>query len=84
MIRLESRHDIAFPREMVWPVLSKTDWLNRSVGLPPVRYAMQPLVEGGSAVTARARVFGRELRWRELPFEWLEPEFYRVWRIEMK
>jgi class 3 adenylate cyclase len=81
VIRLESRHDIAFPREAVWPILSKTDWLNRSVGLPAVHYEIQPRTEGGSTVTAHARVFGLETRWRELPFEWLEPEFYRVRRV---
>lgn len=81
MIRLESQHDIAFPREAIWPVLSKTDWLNRSLGLPPVNYDIEPRAEGGSAATARARFLGREMRWRELPFEWLEPEFYRVHRI---
>jgi class 3 adenylate cyclase len=62
-------------------VLSKTDWLNRSFGLPPVNYDIEPQAEGGSSVTARARIFGQEMRWRELPFEWLEPEFYRVHRI---
>jgi hypothetical protein len=30
---------------------------------------------------ARARVLGRELRWHEFPFEWLESEFYCVQRI---
>ena len=81
MIRLESRHDIAFPREAVWPVLSKTDWFNRSLGLPPVKYDIQPQAEGGSVVMAHARILGLEMRWRELPFEWSEPEFYRVHRI---
>ncbi len=81
MIRIESQHDLAFPRETVWPALSKTDWLNRSLGLPPVSYEIEPRVEGGSNAMARARILGMELRWRELPFEWLEPEFYRVRRI---
>ena len=81
MIRLESQHDIAFPREAIWPVLSKTDWLNRSLGLPAVKYDIEPRAEGGSVTKARARIVGMEMRWRELPFEWLEPEFYRVHRI---
>ncbi|HWY77484.1 MAG TPA: DUF5939 domain-containing protein [Verrucomicrobiae bacterium] len=81
MIRLESRHRIAFPPAAVWPALSNTDWLNRALGLPPVRYSIQPLPEGSSLIMARARIFGREMRWREYPFEWLEPEFYRVHRV---
>jgi hypothetical protein len=70
VIRLESQHELAFPREAVWPVLSRTDWLNRSLGLPAVDYRLEPRAEGGSQPTARARAFGQELRWLELPFEW--------------
>ncbi len=81
VIRVESQHDIAFPREAVWPVLSNTDWLNRAIGLPPVNYDIQPRAEGGSAITSRARMFGMAMTWRELPFEWSEPDFYRVRRV---
>src|SRR5690242_11357356 len=81
MIQIESRHELAFPREAVWPILSKTDWLNRALRIPPVAYEVQPRPEGGSWVTARAKILGREMRWRELPFEWLEPEYYHVRRI---
>ena len=80
-VRLESRHQLPFAREVIWPVLRRTDWLNHSVGLPPVTYQFAPRTEGGSEVRAEARLFGRTLRWRELPFEWSEPEFYRVRRI---
>jgi class 3 adenylate cyclase len=72
---------MAFPREAVWPVLSQTDWINRSAGLPPVTYAVKPTEGGGSFVTGAARLWGREIRWLENPFEWLEPEFYRVHRV---
>src|SRR6185436_18558604 len=81
MIRLESQHVLSFPPEAVWPVLSRTDWINRSVGLPAVTYDLARNPEGGSTVRARARMLGAEVRWLELPFEWLEPEFYRVHRI---
>jgi class 3 adenylate cyclase len=81
VIRLESQHSIPCPREEVWPVLSKTDWINRAMGLPAVAYQITPRAEGGGAVIARARLLGAELRWQEIPFEWLEPEFYRVHRL---
>ncbi|MGB8166927.1 MAG: DUF5939 domain-containing protein [Chthoniobacteraceae bacterium] len=80
MIRLETHYNIPFPREAVWPVLSKTDWINRSMGLPAVDYEFTPLSEGGSVVRGRSRLPLGEMRWREFPFEWLEPEFYRVRR----
>jgi adenylate cyclase len=81
VISWESQFVFSFPREAVWPALSKTDWLNRSLGLPPVQYQIQPAAEGGSLVTASASAFGLKMRWREFPFEWLEPEFYRVHRV---
>jgi class 3 adenylate cyclase len=80
-IRLESQHDVSFPPKAVWPILSRTEWLNRSVGLPPVSYDMKPRDEGGTTIIARARMLGQELRWQEFPFEWSEPEFYQVRRI---
>src|SRR5438876_885325 len=72
---------VRFGEVFVRPVLSKTDWLNRSIGLPPVSYEIEPRPEGGSTVMARARLLGLEMRWQEFPFEWLEPEFYHVHRI---
>jgi adenylate cyclase len=81
VIRFESQYDLPFPPEAVWPALSNTDWVNRSLGLPAVRYEFTANAEGGSTVRARARAAGLEVAWRELPFEWLEPEFYRVRRI---
>ena len=80
MIRIESQHDLSFPPETVWPVLRQTDWINRSLGLPPVKYNINAQNEGGSIVTARTRMLGTEMRWREFPFEWLEPEYYHVHR----
>ena len=81
VIRFESLHDLPFPREAVWPALANTDWMNRSLGLPAVQYQFIANAEGGSTVRARARVAGLEVAWQELPFEWLEPEFYSVRRV---
>ncbi len=81
MIRIETHYDLPFPRELVWPVLSKTDWINRSMGLPPVEYQFRAKAEGGSTIRARSRLPIGAMRWREFPFEWLEPEFYRVHRV---
>ncbi|MBI3414881.1 MAG: adenylate/guanylate cyclase domain-containing protein [Verrucomicrobia bacterium] len=81
VIRIEREFAVPFPTREIWPVLSQTDWINRSLGLPPVTYEFKPAPAGGSEVMARARMFGTELRWREHPFEWLENEFYRVQRV---
>ena len=80
-LKFESLHDLPFPPETVWPGINNTDWVNRSLGLPPVSYEFTAKPEGGSSVRARARIAGLETVWQEFPFEWLEPEFYRVRRV---
>jgi adenylate cyclase len=79
-INTEIFFDLPFPRSAVWPVFSQTDWLNRSLGLPAVSYQTEPLAEGGSAIFGSAKIAGMNLRWREWPFEWNEPEFHVVRR----
>jgi adenylate cyclase len=81
VIQFESQHNLPFPPEAVWPALSKTDWMNRALGLPPVHYEFTANAEGGSTTRARAQVAGLEVVWQEFPFEWLEPEFYHVRRV---
>ena len=81
MIRLETRHKFPSAPAAVWSCLSKTDWLNRALGLPPVNYQTEARPEGGSWITAQAKLPLGQLRWRELPFEWLEPRFYSVRRL---
>src|SRR5947209_3496447 len=80
-VKTEALFEFPFPREQVWAVLSKTDWLNRAAGLPPVNYTIELLPEGGTRVWASAKMFGLAFRWEERPFEWHEPEFYRVERF---
>ena len=81
LVKIETTVALPQPRAAVWPVLARTDWLNRAIGLPPVKYTIEPLPEGGSKITARAKVFGVPMAWREFPFEWTEPEFYQVRRV---
>lgn len=81
LVKIEENVELPHPRATVWPALSRTDWINRSVKLPAVRYEVEPLPEGGSKITAHAKTFGVPLAWRELPFEWTEPEFHQVKRI---
>ena len=80
-VKIEETVELPHPRAAVWPILAKTDWINRAVGLPPVNYEVRPLPEGGSEVIAHARLLGIPLVWQEFPFEWTEPEFYQVRRI---
>ena len=81
LVKIEATVELSQPRAALWPVLAKTDWVNRAIKLPSVRYEIEPLPEGGSNVTARASFLGIPLVWREFPFEWTEPEFYQVRRV---
>jgi class 3 adenylate cyclase len=81
LIKIEETVELPHPRAAAWPILARTDWINRAVGVPPVRYEVKPLPEGGSEITARAKILGQNLECRELPFEWTEPDFYQVRRI---
>ncbi len=81
LIKIEETVELPHPRAAVWPLLARTDWINRAVKLPAVRYEVEPLPEGGSKITAHAKVFGIPLAWREFPFEWTEREFHQVRRV---
>ena len=37
LVQLEETVELPQPRAAVWPILAKTDWVNRAIGLPPVR-----------------------------------------------
>src|SRR5882757_5802426 len=81
LVNIEETIELPYSRAAVWPILARTDWLNRAIGLPPVKYVIEPLPEGGSKVTAHAKILGLPLVWQEFPFEWTEPEFYQVRRV---
>jgi class 3 adenylate cyclase len=81
LVKIEETLELPHPRASVWPILARTDWINRAVGLPPVKYDIKPRPEGGSEITAHAKIFGFRLAWREFPFEWTEPEYYQVRRV---
>jgi class 3 adenylate cyclase len=81
LVKIEETMELPHSRVAVWPILARTDWLNRAIGLPPVKYDVEPLPEGGSKIIARAKILGLPLVWQEFPFEWTEPEFYQVRRV---
>ena len=71
---------LASSAEALWPLISATDTLNREWGLPAVDYVATPNLRGGSDLKARATIRGFNLEWDELPFDWIEPVFWRVQR----
>jgi adenylate cyclase len=49
-VEFEARGRFAVPPERLWPLVSDTQRLNRALGLPPMRFTVQPLPTGGSRV----------------------------------
>src|SRR5258708_39870685 len=52
----EKIYRLPFPAAQVWPVLNKTDWLNRSLGLPPLKYQLETFASGGTHRIRTTRV----------------------------
>ncbi|MFK7991315.1 MAG: protein kinase [Sandaracinaceae bacterium] len=59
--------------EALWPHVSNTERLNRAAGLDDVSWSHHPDGDGYVKTEGRFRAAGMELRWRENPFEWVEP-----------
>jgi class 3 adenylate cyclase len=79
-MEFETSVRVEAPREAVWPLLADTERLNREVGLPAIRFEFRPRPAGGTETWATLRLGGMTLRYREHPFEWAQPEFYRIRR----
>jgi class 3 adenylate cyclase len=79
-MEFETSVRVEAPREAVWPLLADTERLNREVGLPAIRFEFRPWPAGGTETWATLRVGSVTLRYREHPFEWAQPEFYRIRR----
>ncbi|MBI2926112.1 MAG: adenylate/guanylate cyclase domain-containing protein [Verrucomicrobia bacterium] len=76
-IKIEGTWELPFTRAEVWPLLSRTDWLTQSLGLPSAARCARPLPNGGVAVFGQGRFAGLRLQWEEVPLDWLEEEFFR-------
>jgi class 3 adenylate cyclase len=81
VIRFVRQRDYPMSVEEAWRLLADTDHLNRTVGLPSVRFSPLDGPDGGLARRAEARAFGVvPLAWTEYPFNWVRNRSYRVRR----
>jgi len=77
-IRFERQRHYPMSLTEAWRLLADTDHLNRSIGLPPIKFSTlpDPLLRG-----AEAKAFGVfPVRWKEFPFEWVREQRYVVRR----
>jgi len=81
-LRFVAEQQIPLPLEQVWELLSNTDHLNRTLGLPPVSYGAPVDTKEGFYREASAQIFKIfSLSWKEYPFEWIRNERYTVLRL---
>lgn len=79
-MRLTRRIELPAPPAALWGVLSDTDRLNRSFGLPPVTYTAP--APGGVVRGARSFLLGPfALEWDEHPFDWSEGRRFTLERV---
>lgn len=72
---------VPLPRSAVWELLSRTEHLNRVIGLFPIRRRTFRPAAGALVQELTARVFGVvPMRWREHPFQWVRELDYSVVR----
>ncbi len=79
-IRLEMERSFPVRPDLLWEILANTDDLDRESGLPTVAFGPVVVSAEGFFRQASSRLFGKSLRWREYPFEWVRGERYAVLR----
>jgi len=75
-IRVEREVRLSSPPAVLWPLLSNTNRLNRSLGLPENDVSRS----GAYERAVRARVLGLTVSWREAPFEYVAGRYYALRR----
>ena len=66
----------------VWELLSNTEHLNRTIGLPSVVYEAPVVTDADFYRHASSKLLGLiPVRWKEYPFRWVRHERYSVLRV---
>ncbi len=74
---LTSTLDLPVSVKRLWPLISDTDRTNRLLGLPVFA---QTRPDTGLNRIVSGQYFGAPVSWRELPFEWVFEQYFRVRR----
>jgi serine/threonine protein kinase len=67
--------------EQLWPYVSNTERMNRATGLAAVKYEIRAVSPGVSERMGSNSVLGFALKWREMPYEWVENRRHSVLRV---
>jgi adenylate cyclase len=73
---------LPLPLAQVWELLSNTEHLNRTIGLPSVVYEAPVVTDDDFYRHASIKFLGLiPVRWKEYPFRWVRHERYSVLRV---
>ena len=73
---------LPLPPAQVWDLLSNTEHLNRTIGLPSVVYEAPVVSDDDFYRHASIKILGLiPVRWKEYPFRWVRHERYSVLRV---
>jgi serine/threonine protein kinase/class 3 adenylate cyclase len=72
LVQFDWRFDLDASPMQLWPHVSNTNRINRAVGIPAVKFTVEPAPEGGSESFGEFQKMGMTVAWREHPFEWVE------------
>src|SRR5215475_12924637 len=73
---------LPLPLAQVWELLSNTEHLNRTIGLPSVTYGAPVVTADDFYRQASTKLLGLiPVRWKEYPFEWVQHQRYSILRV---
>lgn len=77
-ITFSKKITVQVPPEQLWSFLADTDRLDRAVGIPPISFTPDPNKKGYNLATTTFK--GIRLEYEEFPYEWVEPQYYKILR----
>ncbi len=79
-LKIRWTYSLKTPPERLWPAVSYTERVNKAIGMPEAHFIDMPHPGGGTVRDGSATVMGWPQRWREHPYEWVEPSWFQVVR----
>ncbi len=79
-VRIQFDRTTPAPVEEVWAILADTDRFNRAVDFG-FRFTEESRTDGRVARTGTFRLLGMKISWKELPFQYRKPQWFRSRRL---
>ncbi len=79
-VKVSKKLVLHVPRKALWDFLSDTDRLNKAVGLPAIEFTPHPDQSKKGYYKAKAKLLGVKISYEELPYDWVEQEYFHIVR----